>query len=220
MSMSEILLPIAIIAGSVACIISCIAAIYVTRTRRLSLNKSLETSGMTAPEQHPVTNSSRTVANTQRMMTDDEINSMMLGNLDFNFSCIEARERYRKNLLILSAQNRREELHKRLSNRDIDDDLLQLYANFDSAFLKLYPDFIPNLQNMLAVGEQLAPLPQGTLNSELRVLAMIKLGETDLRHIADVLNISVATVYNYRSKYRNKLSLGQGEDFSEVIRRL
>lgn len=151
---------------------------------------------------------------------DDRLDTLLKHNLEFGFASIESREHYRKNLLILSAQNKREELHNRLSHRDIDDDLAQLYSDFDAMFLQLYPDFLDNLNRLLPDGDKLPPLPAGSLNSELRVLSLMKLGDTDIRHIAKVLNLSVATVYNYRSKYRNRIAAANDINLEDAIRNL
>lgn len=145
---------------------------------------------------------------------------MVLQNLYFGFSCIESKEHFRRSLLRLSAQNKREELHDRLSHGDIDGDLSELYGTFDRMFLELYPDFTGNLSRLLPDDEQLPALAPGTLNSELRVLALMKLGDGDIKHIAKVLHLTVATVYNYRSKYRGKIRCGEGETFESVVRRL
>lgn len=41
-------------------------------------------------------------------------------------------------------------------------------------------------------------------NTEIRIFALIRLGVTDANSIAHFLGCSLATVYNYRSKIRNR----------------
>ncbi|MGB4017118.1 MAG: hypothetical protein WBK85_07585, partial [Petrimonas mucosa] len=56
----------------------------------------------------------------------------------------------------------------------------------------------------------------GELNNELRIFALMKLGITDMKQIADFLHYSVQTVYNYRSKVKGKAKL-TGEEFEEMV---
>ena len=43
-----------------------------------------------------------------------------------------------------------------------------------------------------------------TLNTELRIFALIRLGVTDSDHIAKFLNYSVNTINTYKSKVKNR----------------
>lgn len=135
------------------------------------------------------------------------------------FSRVADKERYRKGLLRLSAANRREELHSRLSQSDMDEDLYPVYANFDKTFLSLFPDFFNRFNSLLPENERIAMRQDGTLTSEMRVFAMMRLGISDIKQIATALHLSVATVYNYRSRYRNSITEATG-DFEGSIRSL
>ena len=49
-----------------------------------------------------------------------------------------------------------------------------------------------------------AILPNERMSTELRIFALIRLGITDSVKIAQFLRYSVTTIYNYRTKVRNK----------------
>ena len=59
-----------------------------------------------------------------------------------------------------------------------------------------------NLQ--LADDEQISLKAGERMNTELRIFALIRLGITDSVKIAQFLRYSVTTIYNYRTKVRNK----------------
>ncbi|MGE8423529.1 MAG: DUF6377 domain-containing protein, partial [Sphingobacterium siyangense] len=59
-------------------------------------------------------------------------------------------------------------------------------------------------------GEQFLIKP-GELNTELRIFALIRLGIYDTGKIANFLRCSMSTVYNYRTKIRNKAAVPRGE---------
>lgn len=126
--------------------------------------------------------------------------------LTFANECVLEKERYRKGLLRLSVANKREELHHRISASDLEADSANLFRHFDAAFIALYPDFIRRFNEQLYPADRLNLRPDGTMPTELRAIALMRLGITDSKTIAQLLNISVATVYNYRSRYKARLA--------------
>lgn len=107
-------------------------------------------------------------------------------------------------------------LHLTRSNSILEEALNELYENFDSAFLNLFPNFIEQFNSLLQENEQIRPKKNNTLNTELRIFALIRLGITDSSQIAELLHYSVNTIYNYRAKVKNKARISR-EDFEEVI---
>lgn len=103
----------------------------------------------------------------------------------------------------------------KLSTDELGKDVKELHFTFDKAFLALYPNFVKEFNSLLKPGEEYAPEP-GELNNELRIFALIKLGITDVKQIADFLHYSVQTVYNYKSKVKGKAVTG-GDQFEEMI---
>lgn len=95
----------------------------------------------------------------------------------------------------------------------------QFYADFDAAFLTLFPDFVSSFNALLQPEHQLTVKKNGLLNTELRIYALIRLGIHDTTRIAHFLDYSTATVYNYRSKIRNK-AIYPPEEFEELVGKL
>ena len=90
------------------------------------------------------------------------------------------------------------------------------YADFDEAFVTLFPKFIDNFNALLPEQAQVHPKRDEILNTELRIFALIRLGVTDSNRIAHFLNYSVPTIYSYRSRLRNK-SLLDKNAFDEAV---
>lgn len=57
-----------------------------------------------------------------------------------------------------------------LSNDIVTVEVQELYANFDSAFLHLFPNFVESLNALLLPDEQIVLKPDELLNTELRIL--------------------------------------------------
>ncbi len=48
------------------------------------------------------------------------------------------------------------------------------------------------------------PVDRRSLNTELRILAIIRLGISDNQKIASILQSSITTIYTYRSKLKSR----------------
>lgn len=91
------------------------------------------------------------------------------------------------------------------------------YRAFDEAFLNAFPDFIDGVNGLLkeeARFEKTLPF-----RTELRILAVIRLGMTESGKIAEFLGMAPPTVYSYRTRMRNASS-GPKDLFEERIRKI
>lgn len=101
------------------------------------------------------------------------------------------------------------------SQEVMDSEIEELYVNFDKAFLRIFPDFVEKVNELLNEGEEIILKKDELLNTELRILALIRLGINNSSQIADFLRYSVNTIYNYRAKVKNR-ALSR-DDFEELI---
>lgn len=97
--------------------------------------------------------------------------------------------------------------------------LKQFYKQFDSIFLTIYPDFVKGINEMLKPEEQIQLKQENELTTEIRIYALIRLGITDTNRIADFLRCNPHTIYNYRMKMRNKITVSK-EAFMDYVRNL
>ena len=73
----------------------------------------------------------------------------------------------------------------------LDEELEELYANFDTAFLHLFPNFVGKFNDLLQEMNRILPKKGELLNTELRIFALIRLGIEDSSQIAEFLRYSV-----------------------------
>ncbi|QNL40192.1 MULTISPECIES: DUF6377 domain-containing protein [Bacteroides] len=106
-----------------------------------------------------------------------------------------------------------------LSNDIVTVEVQELYANFDSAFLHLFPNFVESLNELLLPEEQIVLKPDELLNTELRIFALIRLGIKDSSQIAELLHYSVNTIYNYRSRVKTKARVSR-DDFEDLVAKI
>ncbi|WP_316821734.1 DUF6377 domain-containing protein [Pedobacter gandavensis] len=143
-----------------------------------------------------------------------------IGNfLDLCSNYINKLEDYRKALNKKATTGNIDGLLKMLKSTELmSKELKVLYRNFDDTFLHLYPDFVTAF-NQLLVEEERFELKAGELNTELRIFALLRLGIEDSAKIAAFLRCSMSTIYNYRTKVRNKAMVPR-EDFEDYVRKI
>ena len=118
---------------------------------------------------------------------------------------LEKMDNYRRSLGKIAATGNVEELYKNIkSSKFIEGELKEFYTNFDNTFLQLFPTFVEDFNALLADDEQISLKAGERMNTELRIFALIRLGITDSVKITQFLRYSVTTIYNYRTKVRNK----------------
>lgn len=133
---------------------------------------------------------------------------------------IEKLDTYRKQLGKLIAAGKTQQLNNTLkSTTFLDEELKAFYDNFDNTFLNLFPTFVADFNALLRPEEEIMPKKPGHLNTELRIFALIRLGINDSVKIAQFLRYSVTTIYNYRTKTRNK-AIGDRDRLEEEVMKI
>lgn len=124
--------------------------------------------------------------------------------MELSSEYIDNLEKYRRSLLKVARTKSVGELIGEIEvPLQLDDILREFYTNFDQTFVHICPTFVDEVNSLLREEERLIPKQGRLLNTELRLLALIRLGVTDSVKIAHFLRCSLSTVYNYKTKLRN-----------------
>jgi hypothetical protein len=127
--------------------------------------------------------------------------------LELSSNLIKQGEERSKQLNRLARDRKLEELYAELkSSQAINSGIRMFHQNFDEAFLNIYPAFISEV-NKLLTPDNAFVISEGDsrrLTTELRILALIRLGISDNQDIADILRSSITTIYTYRSKLKSR----------------
>lgn len=139
---------------------------------------------------------------------------------DLCSSYIDKLENYRKMLNKKAVGKQFEEIARILKSTDFtNSELHDLYRNFDLIFIHLYPGFVEELNSLLIPEERYSFRDGEILNTELRIFALERLGITDSVRIAAFLRCSISTIYNYRTKARNRSAVSR-EDFENKVAKI
>ncbi|MDR2929273.1 MAG: DUF6377 domain-containing protein [Cytophagaceae bacterium] len=157
----------------------------------------------------------------KNLLESNHLKEEYLGRyLDQCSDYLDKLENFRKQLDRMASTGKVDELYKMIkSKQSLENDLREFYDDFDRSFLQLFPNFVNSLNALLHENERIVPKHKELLNTELRIYALIRLGITDSTKIAHFLRYPVNTIYNYRTKVRNKASVPR-EDFETNVMRI
>ena len=100
-----------------------------------------------------------------------------------------------------------------------EDEVKELFDNFDTVFLHLFPTFIDDFNALLRPEERIYPTGKSRLNTDLRIFALIRLGIDESSKIAEFLRYSPNSIYAYRSRMKGKAA-GNREKFEQQVKEI
>lgn len=165
-------------------------------------------------------NSQLQSANRKLLLSDQHKGDYLMSYLARSHNYLSTIESVQRQMLKLVQARQIDELTRKLKSTDfVDEELQKFYADFDSVFLSLYPNFVEKFNSLLRPECAILPHKGELLTTELRIFALIRMGETDSTRIAKFLNYSLTTIYNYRSRVRNN-ALGDKNTFEDEVMKL
>ena len=181
----------------------------IRRSRLIKKLKQADSDNKKANDLLSDTNSRLALLNNQLNTANDElmhtsrVKDEYLGRFfELGSTFIMKADERNKKLNRLARDRKLEELYKELKSYEFINMLSEsFFKQFDNAFLNICPNFVDDVNNLLAEGNKFE-IRGDTLTTELRILALIRLGITGNQKIADILNSSITTIYTYRSKMK------------------
>ncbi|SIT29726.1 hypothetical protein SAMN05421788_10912 [Filimonas lacunae] len=92
----------------------------------------------------------------------------------------------------------------------------ELLRHFDEAFLKLFPQFISEFNELFRPEDHIVLKEEELLNTDLRIFALLRMGIHDSEKVAHILQYSVNTINTYKTRIKNK-SIVPNEQFDKRI---
>jgi hypothetical protein len=91
-----------------------------------------------------------------------------------------------------------------------------LYISFDKIFIKLFPNFVPAFNSFFKDEDKYIFQTDHPLDIDIRIFALIRIGISDHEQIAKILEYSVRTIYNHKTKVKSK-SILSNDEFEKKI---
>ena len=125
-------------------------------------------------------------------------------------------EKFKRSVDNKLTTKRYDDIRSLVTNINLTKEREELFVNFDKAFLKIFPNFVEAFNSLFSEENQVKLLPNQLLNTDLRIFALVRLGITDTEKIANILEYSVNTIYNYKARIKGKSRI-TNEEFEHAI---
>jgi len=148
----------------------------------------------------------------RNLSTANKIKNEYIGYyFNINSIYIEKLESFQKSLEKKLSSKRYEDAQTAVKNLNLENERQQLFHTFDKVFLRLFPDFIKNFNQLFNDGEEIV-IPEGQLlSTEHRIFSLIRMGIHDNDRIAKLLGYSVNTIYSYKNRIKNRSFIANDE---------
>ncbi len=125
-------------------------------------------------------------------------------------------ERFKKSVEQKIVDRKFGEIRFLVNNINLRREKEDLLRNFDKAFLKLFPHFITEFNSVFKEEDHFYLKDGESLNTDLRIFALIRMGIHDIEKIAQILEYSINTINTYKTRIKNK-SILPNEEFEARI---
>ena len=93
----------------------------------------------------------------------------------------------------------------------------RIAASFDTAFLKLFPNWLDEFNSLFPKESQIRLAEDGTMPMDVRIFALMRLGFDNAAEVAEYLNLSIDTVYVYKARLKGKALVDKEEFDSRIM---
>lgn len=125
-------------------------------------------------------------------------------------------ERFKKSVDQKLTDRKYEEIKFLVNNINLKREKEELLKHFDRAFLKLFPNFVAEFNELFREEDRIELEDNELLNTDLRIFALARMGIHENEKIAHILQYSINTINTYKTRIRNK-SIVPNDEFEKRI---
>ncbi|WP_210463328.1 DUF6377 domain-containing protein [Rufibacter roseolus] len=137
-------------------------------------------------------------------------------SFNFQSTYLDKIDKFKKSIDRKLMAKKYDEIGHAMKSINVQNERELLFQSFDQTFLKLFPNFVSTFNSYFKEEDRIRLKDKNSLNIELRIFALLRLGITDHEQVAQFLDYSVRTIYNYKTKVKNR-SILPNDDFEEKI---
>ena len=126
-----------------------------------------------------------------------------------NSQYIDKLETLKKRVEALLASKQFAGVQKLVDGVNIKTERNELLKGFDTVFLRLFPNFIAQFNELFRPEDRVPLVDDQLLTTELRIFALIRLGIADSEQISRMLGYSINTIYTYKTRVKNRSAAAQ-----------
>ncbi|MDQ6764359.1 MAG: DUF6377 domain-containing protein [Bacteroidota bacterium] len=128
-------------------------------------------------------------------------------------------ERFKKLVKEKISDRKIDEIRFLVNNINLKREKEDLLKNFDRAFLKLFPTFVEEFNELFKQEDRINLKTGELLNTDLRIFGLARMGIHENEKVAHILQYSVHTINTYKTRIKNK-SIVPNEEFEKRIMKI
>jgi hypothetical protein len=167
---------------------------------------------------HNTQEANRRLSETNEKLNDaNKIKEEYIGYFfNVNSEFFDKIERFKKSIDQKLTDRKYEEIRFLVNNINLKREKDDLLKHFDRAFLKLFPNFVAEFNELFKEEDRIELEDNALLNTDLRIFALARMGIHENEKIAHILQYSINTINTYKTRIRNK-SIVPNEEFEKRI---
>ena len=194
------------------------ALIYAIRKRRMAVIARAEVSQRN--QQLSELNEQLSTLNSQLKDSNRLKDEYIREFLQMCSTYIDKMDNYRIRISRKLKANQIKDLMKIINSEDMkNEERQELMDHFDAVFLHLFPTFIQDFNQLLKPEARVYPTKNNSMNTVLRIFALVRLGIDESSKIAEFLHYSPNSIYAYRARIKNKAA-GNRDDFEQRVKEI
>lgn len=147
----------------------------------------------------------------------DRRDESYLDGITLNVNLVNKMKKQLKKMQNLAMAKKWNDLFRMVNDGVLDDeDYKNIDRSLDHIILTVIPDFVNRFNSLLKPEARIVPDDPKKLTPTLRIYGLISLGISDMGSIANILNYSTQTVYNYRQKIKKSTAIPEDQFEAEV----
>ena len=182
------------------------ALIYAIRKRRMAVIARAEVSQRN--QQLSELNEQLSTLNSQLKDSNRLKDEYIREFLQMCSTYIDKMDNYRIRISRKLKANQIKDLMKMIDSEEMkNEERQELMDHFDAVFLHLFPTFIQDFNKLLKPEARIYPTKNNSMNTVLRIFALVRLGIDESSKIAEFLHYSPNSIYAYRARIKNKAAV-------------
>lgn len=205
-----------VIACVVLALLLWVLVLWLKVRKRNQLLSIAQDESRTQTEMLNLANARLTMINGKLEEADEIKNRCIMESLYANQSFVDAVDKTGKTIERKIKARQYDDVADLLRSIGVKDESRRILSTFDSIFLSIFPAFVEHFNTLLDCEGQVTLNEDGSMPTELRIFALMRLGISDTAMVAKYLNISQNTIYVYKARVKAH-SVVEKDGFDDAV---
>lgn len=205
-----------VIAFVILALLLWVIVLWLKVRRRNCLLSLAQEESVKQTEKLNIANARLTSINGKLEEADEIKNRCIMESLYANQSFVDVVDRTGRTIERKIKARQFDDIAELLRSMGVKSESRRILSTFDSIFLSIFPGFVESFNSLLDCDGRVSLYDDGSMPTELRIFALMRLGVSDTTMVSKYLNISPSTIYVYKARVKAHSIVGK-DGFDEAV---